>query len=91
MFFKRYMGESNLEKLYLAYFGSAHTDYYDIQALPLPREKPDDLESRPSEVYAISATYLQGGYLGDTDAFSWLRQYEPFAKIGYSIFLYRLP
>jgi len=88
---KAYMDETGLEQIYLAYFGSAHIDYYGIQALPLPAEQPDDLGSRPPEVYAISATYLQGGYLGDADAFSWLRQYEPFAKIGYSIFLYRLP
>lgn len=88
---KTYMDDNDLERIYLAYFGSAHIDYYDIQALPLPAEKPEDLEVRPSEVYAISATYQQGGYLGNTDMFSWLRQYEPFAKIGYSIFLYRLP
>jgi len=88
---KTYMDRHHLEQIYLAYFGSAHVDYYGIQALPLPRRKPEDLESRPAEVYAISATYLQSGYLGDTTAFSWLRQYEPFAKIGYSIFLYRLP
>jgi len=88
---KMYMDENGLENIYLAYFGSAHVDYYEIQALPLPAEKPDDLGTRPPEIYAISATYLQGGYLGDTDAFSWLRQYESFAKIGYSIFLYRLP
>jgi len=88
---KVYMDQKGLEKIYLAYFGNAHIEYYGIQALPLPAEKPDNLETRPSEVYAISATYLQGGYLGDVDAFSWLRHYEPFAKIGYSIFLYRLP
>ena len=88
---KRYMDQNRLREIRLAYFGSAHVDYYGIRAKPLPMQKPDDLESRPSEVYAISATYLQSGYLGDVDAFSWLRQYEPVAKIGYSIFVYRLP
>jgi hypothetical protein len=88
---KAYMDEAGLEKIRLAYFGSAHIDYYGIEALPVSVDKPEGLETSPSEVYAISATYLQGGYLGDTEAFSWLRQYEPFAKIGYSIFLYRLP
>ncbi len=86
---KAYMDQNGLEKIHLAYFGSGHAEYYDIQALPLPAEKPDSLDTEPSEVYAISATYLQSGYLDDTDAFSWLRQCEPFAKIGYSIFLYR--
>jgi hypothetical protein len=88
---KAYMDENGLQRLHLAYFGSARTDYYGINALPLPLEKPADLEQRPPAVYAISATYLQGGYLGDTQAFSWLRAYEPVDKIGYSIFLYRLP
>ncbi len=88
---KRYMDESGLDEIYLAYFGSAHPSYYDIHALALPAEKPVDLEVRSPVVYAISATYLQGGYLGDSEAFSWLRRYEPFAKVGYSIFLYRLP
>jgi hypothetical protein len=88
---KAYMDEHGLQEVHLAYFGSAHTDYYGIEALPLPIEKPADLNERPPAVYVISATYLQGGYLGDAAAFSWLRSYEPFAKIGYSIFLYRLP
>ncbi|UCC77690.1 MAG: hypothetical protein JSW37_04825, partial [Anaerolineales bacterium] len=88
---KTYMRNNGLEKVYLGYFGSAHVDYYDIQSLPLPTEKPDDLEARPTEVYAISATYLQAGYLGDTTAFSWLQEYDPFATIGHSILLYRLP
>ncbi len=88
---KAYMNKNSLQSIHLAYFGSAHTDYYGIEALPLPTEKPTDLDQQPSAVYAISATYLQGGYLGDPEAFSWLRPYEPFAKIGYSIFLYRLP
>ncbi len=88
---KVYMDQHGIERVNLAYFGSAHVDYYGVQSQPLPPQKPDDLETRPSEVYAISATYLQSGYLGDTQAFAWLRAYRPFAKIGYSIFLYRLP
>ncbi len=88
---KAYLDENDIEEIYLAYFGSARPSYYDIRTLSLPVDKPDDLETRSPAVYAISATFLQGGYLGDTEAFSWLREYEPFAKVGYSIFLYRLP
>jgi len=88
---KAYMDRNGLQTIHLAYFGSAHPDYYGIHAVPVPQEKPDDLGSQPQEVYAISATYLQSGYLGDTQAFAWLRQYRPFTTIGYSIFLYRLP
>jgi len=88
---KTYMDRNGLQTIHLAYFGSAHPDYYGIQALPLPEKQPEDLASRPPQVYAISATYLQSGYLGDTEAFSWLRAYKPLTKIGYSLFLYRLP
>jgi hypothetical protein len=86
-----YMSRNGIEEISLAYFGSANPAYYGIRAQPLPTEEPGDLQKRPSAVYAISATYLQGGYLGDTEAFSWLRRHEPFAKVGYSIFLYHLP
>ena len=54
-------------------------------------KKPDNLETSPPEIYAISATYLQSGYLGDVEAYGWLQEYGPVAKLGYSIFLYRLP
>jgi hypothetical protein len=88
---KTYMDQHGLDSIYLAYFGSAHLDYYGIHALPLPEQEPVDLQTRPEAIYAISATYLQSGYLGDTQAYAWLQRYQPFAKIGYSIFLYRLP
>jgi hypothetical protein len=89
---KAYMDRHGIERVYLAYFGNAHNiDYYRIQAMPMPTVQPVDLESREPEVYAISATYLQIGDLSNLQAYSWLHAYEPFAKIGYSIFLYRLP
>jgi hypothetical protein len=88
---RAYMDRSEMQEIHLAYFGSAHPDYYGIQALPLPMQEPADLESGSSEVCAISTTYLQSGYLGDVDAYSWLRERKPFDKVGYSIFLYRLP
>lgn len=88
---KTYMDANGIDEVRLAYFGSAHPEYYGIKALELPLQEPADLAQRPSEVYAISATYLQVGYLGDTSAFRWLRDREPDARVGHSIFLYRLP
>jgi hypothetical protein len=86
---KAYMDQQGLDKVHLAYYGSAHPDYYGIQAQPLPAdESPKGTD--PTALYAISATYLQGSYLDDPEAFSWLRQYAPVGKIGYSIFVYRL-
>ena len=89
---KAYMHRHGIESVYLAYFGNAHNiDYYELEALPMPTAQPVGLESRPPEHYAISATYLQIGDLSNLQAYSWLRAYEPMAKIGYSIFLYQLP
>jgi hypothetical protein len=88
---KSYMLQNDLQEIYLGYFGSAHPGYYGVRYLPLPMKEPEDLDLRAPAVYAISATYLQNGYLGDTEAFSWLRGYQPFSTIGYSILLYRLP
>jgi hypothetical protein len=88
---KAYMDAHAISAVHLAYFGSAYPSYYGIAALPFLPEKPPDLETRQPTLYAISATYLQGGYLGDVNAFRWLHEYQPMTKIGYSIFLYRLP
>lgn len=85
---KVYMDQQGLDRVYLAYYGSAHPDYYGIQALPLPADGPP-AEAEAGALYAISATYLQGSYLDNPDAFSWLRKYAPVGKIGYSIFVYR--
>ncbi len=88
---KRYMDRHGIPAVRLAYFGSARPDYYGIVSQPVPLTKPDGLENGPAEVYAISATLLQNGYLDDRLAFSWLREYEPFAHVGYSILLFHLP
>jgi len=88
---KRFMDDRGLSEIRLSYFGSANPDYYGIKALPVPMEEPVDLEAAPPGLYAISATHLQTGYLGDEDAFSWLRPYQPVGNIGYSILLFELP
>ena len=40
-------------------------------------------------VLAVSATYLQGVYVPPA-RFAWLRQREPTARVGYSIYVYDL-
>jgi len=52
-------------------------------------------EEVPTPFVAISATNLQGVHLGsaagaDPDVFKPFRDRQPIAKIGYSIFVYRL-
>jgi hypothetical protein len=89
---RAYLDQHGIESVHLAYFGNSYNiGYYQIHALPMPTDRPPGLELETPEVYAISATYLQIGDLNNLQAYSWLRAYEPFAKIGYSIFLYRLP
>ncbi len=94
---KRYMDEHGIERVWLSYFGTASPDYYGIAYNHLPsyyifnaRE-----EHVPTPFLAISATNLQGVHLPpalgiDRDYFRALRQKKPLAKIGYSIFIYKL-
>jgi hypothetical protein len=93
----------NLGRVKLAYFGTAHPSYYDIDFEPLPTWEPAPEQGNPFTktyyphkpspgVYAISATLLQGVVMEPEqwDTYVWFRDKEPFAKAGYSIFLYRV-
>jgi hypothetical protein len=88
---KRYLDAHGITDIRLGYFGSAHPEYYGLEAQPIPETRPTDLADGSPHVYAISVTYLQNGYLNDRLAYSWLREFEPIAQVGHSIFLYRLP
>ncbi len=90
---KRYMDAHGIDRVWLSYFGSASPDYYGIGYNYLPSYhifKPSR-DRLPTPFVAISATNLQGLYLlGNPDAFKAFREREPIAKVGYSIFIYRL-
>lgn len=103
---KQYMEKNKIERVWLSYFGLASPDYYGIgyQYLPSlmmfqPRiGYPELLRARRLQplkgIVAISATNLHGVYLPvlglDRDYFEFYREQKPVAKIGYSIFIYRL-
>jgi 4-amino-4-deoxy-L-arabinose transferase-like glycosyltransferase len=95
---KRYMDAHGIDRVWLSYFGTASPAYYGIAYNYLPSFyifNPNTQDVRTPFV-AISATNLQGVYfpvgLGlDADFFKEFRTRQPIAKIGYSIFLYRLP
>ena len=102
---KRYMDRHGIERVWLSYFGTVNPEHYGIRYDPLPGSppwwrpvRPDllGLERLPrmSGTVAISVTHLQGVYLplyGATRGyFERYRDIEPAAKIGYSIFVYRL-
>ncbi len=88
---KRYMEEHGIDRVWLSYFGTASPTYHGITYNYLPSYVlvPNrDTVSTP--FVAISATNLQGVYFQDPDLFRRFRTREPVAKIGYSIFIYRL-
>jgi hypothetical protein len=93
---KRYMDAHGIPRVWLSYFGTASPEYYGIAYNYLPSYLVFDpkYESVPTPYVAISATNLQGVYLNfvdaDADFFKEFRDRRPIAKIGYSVFVYRL-
>jgi len=93
----KWADERNIKKIYIDYFGGGDLNYYlDGKFSPWwGARKPNEL---PNGSYlAISATLLQGGrakpapnFTQPTDYYRWLDAYEPIAKIGYSIFVYKI-
>jgi 4-amino-4-deoxy-L-arabinose transferase-like glycosyltransferase len=94
---KGYMERHGIRKVKLAYFGLSDPAYYGIDYDLLPSyavmgqpicqgESPAVLELKGT--MAVSATLLQGLYCpGDT--YRMLRQREPTANIGYSIYIFQ--
>jgi 4-amino-4-deoxy-L-arabinose transferase-like glycosyltransferase len=93
---KRYLEKQGIQRLWLSYFGTASPAYYGITYNYLPSYwivRPNS-DTEPTPYVAISATNLQGVYLPvlglDPTYFEAFKDRQPIAKIGYSIFLYRL-
>jgi Dolichyl-phosphate-mannose-protein mannosyltransferase len=95
---KAYMEREKVPIIYLSYFGTAPPSYYGIryQFVPgtWPLEWPGPMERVPAEtqrkLLAISVNNLQDLAKPSYPLFQWLRQREPIAKLGYSIFIYDL-
>jgi hypothetical protein len=93
---RRWMSEERVERLHLLYFGSADPRYHGITASRLPgflpplRERPV-WSVAPGDLVAVSATHLQGLYLDPAldPLVARLREREPVAMVGGSIFVYR--
>ncbi|HUM70314.1 MAG TPA: hypothetical protein PLK31_15890, partial [Chloroflexota bacterium] len=97
---KEWMEENGVDQVWLSYFGEARPEYYGIAYKGLdswpprlmnPAARPYYPANPAPGIYAISATNLQGVHFANHDQFAWLRQQEPIAKLGYSIFLYEVP
>jgi hypothetical protein len=84
----------DIKKIKVDYFGGGDARYYLGD-----RFEPLNRDLGPQRGWlAISATFLQGergtpapGFDQPCCRYRWLDQYEPVAKIGYSIFVYHIP
>ncbi|MDD5687142.1 MAG: glycosyltransferase family 39 protein [Elusimicrobia bacterium] len=89
---KKYIDKVKPANLVECYFGQGDSMYYGLKGqhilTPVCSPEVDYVNKKGQNLLAVSATYLQGLYLGDIHAFDWLKKYEPVDKIGYSIFVY---
>jgi len=96
---RAYLKAQGIDQVKLSYFGTADPAYYGINYTCLPSFGILSKDKCPIEpdfqnqagVFAVSATHLQGVYLDDPHTFDWLKEQEPEAVIGHSIFVYRVP
>lgn len=98
---RSWMEEQKVERVKLAWFGSAYPAYYGIDYDPLPglphhfdlwEALPFDPEQPEPGIYVISASMLQELHRRDEDktAFGYFRVREPDDRVGYSLLIYRV-
>lgn len=96
-----WMGEHEVERLKLGWFGSADPNYYHIAHDPLPGlgrdayfrlwwEPPFDPAQPQPGIYAISASSLWEPPLRveEKQIYAWFRARQPDDRVGYSILIY---
>ncbi len=102
---RRYMAGNNISSLKLSYFGTASPASYGInfQYLASPIFQPWDPNFTPiapkgyvescgpaSGIVAVSATNYYGIFLNNRSCYDWLRNYQPVARVGHTIWVYNL-
>lgn len=91
---QRYLERAGIPAVYLAYFGTARPSDFGIRSQPLPSNYgTNERQTFPADakpILAISVTHLQGVYLTNRELYAWLREREPIARIGWSIYVYDL-
>jgi len=91
---KSYMQQHGISRINLSYFGTDSPARYGISYDWLPSYilyNPDPEKKKITlGWFAISATNLQGVYMSNKDLYAWFRERKPVAKIGYSIFIYKM-
>jgi hypothetical protein len=94
---EKWADENNIDKIYVDYFGGSDAKYYLKEKYAQWWGSRDKKELPKGSYLAVSATFLQGGRGNPVPGFdspagfySWLNDYKPVAKIGYSIFVYKI-
>jgi 4-amino-4-deoxy-L-arabinose transferase-like glycosyltransferase len=96
---RAWMEREGVERVRLAWFGTARPEVYGVRYDLLPGlpygfllwdAPPFDPEDPEPGVYAISVTNLVGVALPDPDLYAWFRARQPDERIGYSLFIYRV-
>jgi hypothetical protein len=94
----KWVEEKNIDKIYVDYFGGGDPNYYlknKSERWWCDRNKEEFIRGN---YLAVSATFLQNGVGKAAKGFNqssigcyrWLNNYQPIAKIGYSIFIYKI-
>lgn len=94
---KKWVEKNKIEKIYIDYFGGGNPKYYLGEKYEPWWGQRDPKELPKGSYLAISATSLQGGrgvphpgFDLPTGYYLWLDKYKPIAKIGYSIFVFKI-
>jgi 4-amino-4-deoxy-L-arabinose transferase-like glycosyltransferase len=82
----QYLSDRRVQEPCVRYFGMAELDYYGIQARPVPQAATAQDVNAIDCMVAVSASFL---YRPD-GMFDGLRERQPDARIGYSIYVYDL-
>ncbi|PJE64895.1 MAG: hypothetical protein COU90_00035 [Candidatus Ryanbacteria bacterium CG10_big_fil_rev_8_21_14_0_10_43_42] len=93
-----YVDNNHIDHIAVDYFGAGDLSYYFGEKV----EPWWSSRGAPSGYFAISASFRQGAYgklipspslssRNEEDLYIWLRSYEPIARAGQSIFIYKLP
>ena len=86
---RRYLESRRITNVCPWYFGTADYGYYRVPGHWVEPPKTGEERARIDCVAPVSATLLYGLYVGP-EMFRWLREKEPMARVGYSIYVYDL-
>ena len=97
---RAWMEQEGVDRVRLAWFGTARPEYYGVRHDLLPgvpygfllwTDPPFNPANPEPGVYAISVSNLVGVSLPDPDLYAWFRARPPSDRVGYSLFIYRVP